>query len=43
MNKVLLSRFSAYAVAGVLSLACALPGAAQETNKKHPSDRTVNF
>lgn len=43
MNKVLLSRFSAFAVVGALSLAFALPGVAQETKKKHPSDRTVDF
>ncbi len=43
MNKALLSRISAFAVVGALSLACALPGVAQETKKKQPSDRTVDF
>ena len=43
MNKALLSKFSAFAIAGALSLACALPGVAQETKKKQPSDRTVDF
>lgn len=44
MNKALLSKFSAATVACTLSIILALPGFAQETQKKkHPSDRTVDF
>lgn len=44
MNNALSSRFTAVAVAIALCVVFALPGVAQETQKKkHPSDRTVDF
>ena len=43
MSKALTNWVSAIALAGILGVGGALVAGAQETKKKHPSDRTVDF